>query len=527
MSIVNFGNFAGGLMRGHMAAQDERRKEEDQEFQKEQRKQWREEQERQKRIREGIAGVKRPGAETARTQFMAPGIDGDEAIPGAFNVTQQTDADYYRQLGDVYAREGMVEQAEGMRDRLFNLGQRQYQTGQQNRTLTQQQAADAALARRATMIKELQTDMPGFLTRYAPMFNADQIGGDKFKGSQVAFASTPNGQTGYIISPDGKTTSQFPVTQQSLMEIINGLTDAELSAASPEQYSAAVARGIQREQAATGRITANAAQRNAETMERYRSDVVSKPTFMQDGSGRVLAMSSDGTRVLGTYGNPRPDSASAALNRPNVRTATINVPDPTTGKVSKVPINVVTQLGANNVPKVAAYTMDGKPITDNKLLSQLAAGDSALPDNPVKARYEAIRQSVLGNKNLDAMEINKQLAQIDQMENFDIIRMQVPNLKPEERVPELRKIVGMFPPEKLRELGFTAVEITQAMKPAALAQPKANAGFGGSATNSAAPANPTTNMLRDQVRGLTRPPQEPVDVRSLQPTPVPYGVRPF
>lgn len=274
MNIANIGAFAGGLQRGAVLAGEERRLEEDQQFQRERQQAWKDEQARQERIRQGIAGVARPGAEVGRQPFVAEGIDGPENIPGLYNVKQQTEQDYLRQLADVYSGAGEVE---GML-RLRNAG---FEQGQRERALRQQGAADAALGRRADMVALLNRSPEEFVAKYSPLFNSDQIGGAQHKGAKVAFASTPQGQIGYLVTPDGKVGGQFPVTREALMGIIDQMTDADLGASSPEMYAAAAGRGIQRGQLGAQQTTAAAAMRNAATQEAYRADLAKLTPFQQ------------------------------------------------------------------------------------------------------------------------------------------------------------------------------------------------------------------------------------------------------
>lgn len=317
MGIANIGSFAGGLMRGHLAATEEQRRAEDQAFQNEQRGIWREDQARLKRIREGIAGIARPGQETSRTPFVMDGIDGPEQLPGAYNVTRQTGEGFQRGLADLYYREGAPELGAAAEDRIQTLSDRARTNRLNERTDRQTAAVDAALLKRADMLKELATDEDAFVAKYGDLFNRDEFGGPQHKGARLAFASTPQGKVGYYIGADGTVGGQFPVNRQSLMEIVNQLTDADLSAASPEQFNAAQTRGIQRGQLSAQQTTANAAMRNAATQEDWRRHLEGKPTLTPDGSGRILVTDNQGN-LLRTLGSPKPD--------PNARNAQFRDP---------------------------------------------------------------------------------------------------------------------------------------------------------------------------------------------------------
>jgi hypothetical protein len=522
--IANFGSFASGLMQGHLAGEAERRREEaelrakeDQAFQLEQRGIWRDEQERAKRIRQGIAGIARPGAEVGRTQFMAEGIDGPEAIPGLSTIQRQSDADYYRQLGDVYTREGDIERAEGMRDRLFNLDQRNFQLGQQGRTLRQQSAADAALGRRAEMIRELQADMPAFLAKYSPMFNADQIGGERYRGSQVAFASTPQGQVGYLVSPDGKSTMQFPVTQQSLMDIINGLTDAELSATSPEAYAAAATRGIQRGQLAATGLTAQAAMRNADTNASYRAWMEGRPLVQTDGSGRVITLDPTGTRQLGVFGSPRPlpGSGGAAKELPPKMVKELNEAAQAV-EVAKTPQErQAAQQRYTNLYSIAATYM-GKVLKPGEIKGNYPGTGSG---DPRIDALNAQEQQLLGKMTGDNYEATQAaLTNIAGRRQAIKLQGQLQELgdNVEARVGLARDLIGRnATQEALQGLGFTPDEVRAARKPAPLSQTPSGAKVGGSATSQPAAATDTVRYIRTQTprgsyiytespRGMTR-----------------------
>lgn len=458
--IANIGSFASGLMRGHLTATEEQRRQEDQAFQKQQRDAWQDEQTRQKSVREGIAKLARPGAETGRTQFMMEGIDGPEALPGAYTVNRQTDEGFLRNLADLYYGQGMPEQAVGAEERIFTLGQR-------GRTLGQQRATDAALTRRMSMIKEAQSDPTGFMAKYGPQFNADQIGGPQYAGMQVALASSPQGQMAYMLDPrSGKTVGSMPVTAQSISDFINSLTDAELSAASPEMYSQVAGRGLQRGQLSAQQMTAQAALRNAVTNESYKDGMLRRPLIQESrGQTRVIDPVTGG--LIATYGSRMSDPGLASLSRPNVRTATISVPDTITGKPTKVPVNVVTQLGPNNVPIVRAFTMNGQEIKDNKLLNQLAGGDLSVGEqDPQLASLNTQAQQLLAKMTGDNYGATQDaLKDIDKQRNVIMLKRQISGLTPEERVPEANKLIQQgADPEVLQQLGFTQEEVRAARR---------------------------------------------------------------
>ena len=318
--IANIGSFASGLMRGHLTATEEQRREEDQAFQKEQRGQTREEWERAAGIRRGIAALPAAGSTQTR-RVLADYGKADNDYQDQFRDEQYTYTPEMRQqdLSGLYRRFGQEEQAVGAEERIFALGQ-------QNRTLRQQSAVDAALARRQELHKKAKADPVGFMVEYGQgEFNADRLGGPRFAGHTVAMASTPNGQVGYMINPQGQTVGSIPITSEAISRFIDSLTDDELSAASPEMYSQVAGRGLQRRQLGATEMTAEAALKRAGTEDEYRRFLQNKPTLMQGGDGRLYAFGPQ-ANLLGTYGNPRPvpGSAMAELRDPKAYAAAVD-----------------------------------------------------------------------------------------------------------------------------------------------------------------------------------------------------------
>lgn len=494
MGIANFGSFAGGLMRGHLAATEEQRRQEDQAFQNEQRGVWRDDQARLKRVREGIAGIARPGAEEQYferdPQAILEGAEGPDMFrPATRTVTPDM---YQERLAGLYSREGMPELAAGAEDRAYNLRQRVRTDRLNERTDRQLAAADAILAKRQQMITDYQKDPQAFISNYANLFNSDQFGGPQHAGATIALASTPQGTMAHYMGADGQHVGSKLLNPQTVMEMINGLTDAELGSTSPEQYGAAQTRGIQRGQLAVqqGQLGVaqgqlGVAQRNAATNEAYRTWLQGRPTLTQDGSGRILVTDSSGS-LLRTLGAPRPDPGAAALNRPTIRTATLSMPDAATGKASKVPVNVVTQMGPDNVPTVRAYTMDGKQITDNKLLQQLAGGEN--PNSTGDPRMDflnAQEQQLMGRMTGDNYEATQQaLANIRGQRRTIIETDRVAKLRPEERIPDAARLLKeRYSPEALQAFGFTLDEVRKARRYTPTAQNPSGNKVGGSATD--------------------------------------------
>lgn len=508
MNIANIGAFAGGLQRGYLNAEEEARRQESQEFARQnqafardQMAAWRDEQARRERIRQGVAGIARPGS------IGMTGADMEGAPEPVMNKTEQT---YLRELGNVYAREGDIDRAFLMGDRQYVLGQRafeegqrDFQLGQQRRTLGQQGAADRALSMRAQMLQELDADPNAFVGKYAPMFNADRIGGPEHAGSMVSFANTPNGQVGFLIRPDGRVGGQFPVTRDALMAIVNGLTDEALAGTSPEAFGAystrAENRDFRNQTIGVQRLTAEAAMRNAQTNEQYRRDLINKPITGQDGLGRLVTLSPDGTRQLGVYGAARPAGGADAGRQlpPNV-IKELNDAAQAVDSAKTPQERQAAQQRYNNLYSNAA-TLLGKVVPPREIKGAYAGGAEV-------TQFDLMRQSIMGNKDLDPAGKMQQLAQVDKIQTATELAPQVAQLQPDERVPQLREmfqrgIAQRFSNEELmKTFGFTAVEIQAARKPAATAQTPSGASKGGTATREPAPAS-----VPGDKQGLARP----------------------
>lgn len=479
--IANFGSFAGGLMQGHRAALDEQRREEDQAFQREnqqfqrdsqsflakQRAEAIEEMARQKRLREGIAGLARPGAELGRTSYMMEGIDGPEVLPGAYTINRQTDQGFLRGLADLYYREGMPEQAVGVEERMFNLGQRE-------RTLGHQRSVDAALSRRAEMIREAQADPTAFMAKYAPQFNADAIGGPQYAGHTVALASTPKGQVAYMVDPSGKNVGSVPINARTLTDFIDSLTDADLSAASPEMYGQVATRGIQRGQLGAQQMTAAAALQNAVTNEAYKTGILGRPTLTPDGTGRILVTDPQGN-LLRTLGNPRPvpggGGGGGARQLPPAMVKELNEAAAAVDAAKTPAERMAAQQKYNNLYSIAATIM-GKVLRPGEIKGNYAGTRDENPRVAALQQQASQLESKMTGDNFEATQAA--LAKIDQQ--IGIIRLgeQVKGLSAAERVPEASKLIQQgASPEVLQGLGFSQDEVRAARKYRPPAQPSA------------------------------------------------------
>lgn len=486
MGIANFGSFAGGLMRGHLAATEEQRREqeearrkEDQAFQNEQRALFREEEGRKKRVREGIAGLARPGQETGRTPYMMPGLDGPEALPGAFNVARQTDEGYQRGMADVFSREGMFDQAAAAEDRVQTLRDRARTNRLNERTDRQMSAVDAALTKRQQMITDYQKDPQAFISNYANLFNTDQFGGPQHAGATVALASTPQGTMAHYMGADGRHVGSKLLNPQTVMEMINNLTDAELGSASPEMYGAAQARGIQRGQL-------EVAQRNAASNEAYRTWLQGRPTLTQDGSGRIL-VTDNGGNLLRTLGAPRPSPADRSPKElPPAMVKELNDAAQAVDDAKTPQERQAAQQRYNNKVALAATYM-GKVLKPGEVRGNYPGSADA---DPEIAMLNTQAQQLLSKMTGDNYEATQAaLERIGKQKEFVVLRRQITELAPEERIPQAHQLLKQkAEPETLQRLGFTPEEIRKARRYTPATQTPSGSKAGGSATDQPKPA---------------------------------------
>lgn len=136
----------------------------------------------------------------------------------------------------------------------------------------------------------------------------------------------------------GQVVAQHPINGKTLSEALNMAFDDKMSALDPK-YGVDVRK-------------ANASEMSARADYEYkRAGGVAERV----GMANVAA---------------RGDSSS----KPNVRMAQVNVTDDQ-GVTTKQPISVVTRVGKDGVPVVQAYSLDGKPINDKKVMGQLSGDD--------------------------------------------------------------------------------------------------------------------------------------------------------
>lgn len=292
MKIANLGAFGAGLVRGDIVAREQQRAEEDQAFQNEQRKAWREEQARQDEERKAVAALERPGEYTRVTPTFA-GMTGSYDQQDAPTTSEKytvTDADYARGLARAYKYSPEKSLAAVGQANQFD--ERQYQ-------LHQRKVTDAAL--RAMSLID----------------GGDHVGGMRHLGSvyktindgkDIVEVAGPDGQPMFGLAQGGKYLQQPQVVTP---EMARQAVWAALKFATPEMFKTVSTL----ENQAT---TANAAMRNAATMEGYRND--QRPLMQAQANlatsqagyydrmpregagnsrlGQVMGMSDDGTQVI-------------------------------------------------------------------------------------------------------------------------------------------------------------------------------------------------------------------------------------
>lgn len=491
MGIANIGSFAGGLMRGHLASTEERRREEeesrrkaDQAYQEEQRTLFREEEGRKKRVREGISGLARPGTEEQYferdPQAILEGAEGPDMFrPATRTITPDM---YQDRLAGLYSREGMPELAAGAEDRAYNLRQRVRTDRLNERTDRQLAASDATLGRKSTMLSDLRTlGVAGFMQKYGPDFNANLFGNPRYTDHTVAMASTPNGPVGYMIDPKGQTLGSMPINERTIMEFIDSLTDAELSTVSPEMYGAAQTRGIQRGQLAAQQTTAAAAMRNAATNEADRAALRDRPTLTQDGSGRILVTDNSGT-LLRTLGSPRPGPVDRSPKElPPKMVQELNDAAQAVDNAKTPQERQAAQQRYNNLYSLAATQM-GKVLKPGEVRGNYPG---SADQDPEIAMLNTREQQLLSKMTGDNYETTQTALQnIRSQKSMVVLRRQITDLTPEERIPEANKLLKQgAAPEVLQQLGFSLEEVRKARRFTPTTQTPSGNKVGGSATD--------------------------------------------
>lgn len=187
-----------------------------------------------------------------------------------------------------------------------------------------------------------------------------------------------------VTNPKNEVVRTIPITQQTAAQFIRSYYDDLRSAANPEF-------GLSARKTAAEERKASAAEISAQADREYK------------GKGGVAE------RVGMAAASARTDAA----NKPNVRMAQVNVTDDQ-GVTSKIPVSVVTQVDKNGVPVIQAYSLDGKPINDKKVISQLAGSDDGGVSTTGRNADLAAARKGFESGNMDYSTYQNTVAQITQ-----------------------------------------------------------------------------------------------------------------
>lgn len=181
------------------------------------------------------------------------------------------------------------------------------QQEQYARQLKQQQAMDAVNAKYAGYREALKKGDYSFADGLIGEYNANQ--GAWADGLTVQGQSTPQGKVLNFVGQDGRVARSVPVNAQSLSQMLDDAHMTEMKYASPEGFQNAYYKdrthGLDLRKANVEETKAKDAAAYQQGILGWHNKQAERPQFMQDGTGRVLAISPDG-KLLGTYGSPRP-----------------------------------------------------------------------------------------------------------------------------------------------------------------------------------------------------------------------------
>lgn len=198
------------------------------------------------------------------------------------------------------------------------------QKADQEQQLFNQQKEQFDWQRRAEAEKErIRVAEQALSEKYRPMFAAAAKGDYSFvpeylksgyntntgawnDGHTAAFQSGPNGSTVHVIDGNGQVVASHDLNPQSSRALLEQAYMMERAGIGAPQFGEYVKHGLESRKVGAEETKAGAARQQALTMESYRNFQQNAPHFMQDGTGRILAMAPDGRSVLGTYGSARP-----------------------------------------------------------------------------------------------------------------------------------------------------------------------------------------------------------------------------
>lgn len=476
MQIASLGALASGLTRGHLAASEERRKEEDQAFSREQREQLRGQWQREEEQRRAFAGVRRPGSYDVQSyRGMTGGLD-QEDLPRATERISVTPEDFARGMAGV-AQDPT--QAIGFLNTAGTFGQ-------QARLNRQQGLEDVALENYRTQVERLLNPAtsgvaiqemlknPSFMRTLEREYNLDNIGGPAHAGIRGTF--TPDGNFIAVSGGAAGAQPQLIPVQQALAKLLADERDLRLSGVSPEAAARASTLGIQRGQLGAAQTTAQAAMLNAISNDAYRTGALGRPIVVQDGSGRVIALDPTGTRVLGTYGDPRQAAGAGGAGTrqlPPQMLAELNAAAQAVDAARTPQERLAAQQKYNNLYSLAA-TYVGKLLRPGEVRGNFPG---TADQNPALARLNEKRAAILANlgKAGNIEESMRTLAGLEAEEQEINLRGELAALGTDRgaRVQLARNLLGQrAKPEMLVGVGFTDDEIREARRrPAAQTQP--------------------------------------------------------
>lgn len=475
MQIASLGALASGLTRGHLAASEERRKEEDQAFSREQREQLRGQWQREEEQRRAFAGVRRPGSYDVQSyRGMTGGQDQDD-LPRATERISVTPEDFARGMAGV-AQDPT--QAIGFLNTAGTFGQ-------QARLNRQQGLEDVALENYRTQVERLLNPAtsgvaiqemlknPSFMRTLEREYNLDNIGGPAHAGVRGTF--TPDGNFIAVSGGAAGAQPQLIPIQQALAKLLADERDLRLSGVSPEAAARASTLGIQRGQLGAAQTTAQAAMLNAVANNQYRQRLLNRPYVERDGSGRIIVLDPTGTQLLGTYGNPTQLRGAGGGTRqlPPQMLAELNAAAQAVDAARTPQERLAAQQKYSNLYSLAATYM-GRVVRPGEVRGNFPG---TADQNPALARLNAQREAVIANmgKGGNIEESRRALAEIAAEEQEINLREELAALGPDRgaRVQLARNLLGQrAKQEMLVGLGFTDDEIREARRrPAAQTQP--------------------------------------------------------
>lgn len=495
MSIANVGAFVKGAATGHRDALDERRKEEDQQFQQEQRGRQKKEWATADAVQSQLAGIQRPG----KYAEVGPSIDGMGPTRSGFEVSPQ---DYQRQVADVYASHGMLDKSVAAEDRSFTLGQ-------QARTLREQDVNDAVLQAGRLRL----TDPIGamrVLTKASrgvvPGFDFEETVDPVTGATLVGYKNTRTGE--WLEKPQ-------PVNAETVQLAI----DETFKWASTQNWAKSTELGIRKQDADTNAQYRKDSAENMREQRRLQEMGLQQQAAYQQGQLAISRMNAANAASRTGGSKQLPQEMVVQLNE-----AAAAVDNARTPQERQAAQQRYMNLYSN------AATVMGKVLKPGEVKGSFS-GVNSMETDPTRVRYEAVRQGIMGNKDLEPLQKMEQLRELDAAERFEVVQRQVPMLAPEERVPELRRLIqtGQFDREQIMKMGFTLSELRAA-----------DQGQRESASGAVAGTQPNTQpfpplqqdagarALSGIIRNMNTPAQAPVDVRNLKPQgTAPYGVKPW